>query len=44
MLVVVGVSGFLLLVSGYFMLAVLNYLDKVGYAEGEEQGHAHALP
>jgi hypothetical protein len=42
MLVVVGVLGFLLLVSGYFMLAVLNYLDKLGYAEGEEQGHARA--
>jgi hypothetical protein len=42
MLVVCGVLGFLLLVSGYFMLTVLNYLDKVGYVEGEEQGHARA--
>jgi len=42
MLVVCGVLGFLLLVSGYFMLSVLNYLDKVGYVEEEEQGHARA--
>jgi hypothetical protein len=42
MLVVFGVLGFLLLFLGYFMLAVLNYLDKVGYAEGEEQEHARA--
>ena len=44
MLVVFGVLGFLLLVLGYFMLTVLNYLDKVGYAEGEEQEHARAKP
>ncbi len=44
MLVVLGVLGFLLLFLGYFMLAVLNYLDKVGYAEVEEQEHARAKP
>jgi hypothetical protein len=42
MLVVFGVLGFLLLVSGYFMLTVLNYLDKVGHVEGEEQENARA--
>jgi hypothetical protein len=44
MLVVFGVLGFLILVSGYFMLAVLNYLDKVGYVEGEEQENVRAKP
>ena len=39
---VFGVLGFLLLVLGYFMLSVLNYLDKVGYVKGEEQEHARA--
>ena len=37
MLVVFGVLGLLLLVSGYFMLAVLNYLDKVECLETENQ-------
>jgi len=37
MFLVLSVSGLLLLVLGYFMLAVLNHLDKVEYVEGEEQ-------
>jgi len=37
MFVVLSVSGLLLLVLGYFMLAVLNYLHKVENFEGEEQ-------
>jgi len=39
-----GVLGFLLLVSGYFILSVLNYLDKVGYVEGEGQENVRAKP
>ena len=39
-----GVLGFLLLVSGYFILTVLDYLDKVEYVEGEEQEDARAKP
>jgi len=44
MLVAFGVLGFLLLLSGYFILAVLNYLYKIGYIEGEEQENARANP
>ena len=42
MLVVFSVLGFLLLLSGYFILTVLNYLDKVGYIEREEQENVRA--
>jgi len=44
MLVVFCVLGFLLLLSGYFILVVLNYLDKIGYIEGEEQENVRAKP
>ena len=42
MLVVFSVSGFLLLLSGYFILTVLNYFDKVGYIEREEKENVRA--
>jgi hypothetical protein len=44
MLLVFSVSGFLLLLSGYFILTVLNYLDKVGYNEREEKENVRTKP